>query len=184
VPGDTFSAASAINGQGVIVGVSTHVNASRVFIYRNGVMSALPEFGDQAQANGINDHGQLIATAFDYGDLAWHAFLWRGGLSRDLGRLPNGTNSYAYGLNNAGRVVGVGQFKRANQLVDHAFLWVRGHMYDLNALIPPNSGWELTHALSIADGGAITGSGDIAGETHAFLALPNASLGNESDDGG
>ena len=90
-----------------------------------------------------------------------------------MSRLPNGTNSYAYGLNNVGRVVGVGQFKRGGELVDHAFLWVRGRMFDLNALIPPDSGWELTHALSIADDGAITGSGDIDHETHAFLAVPN-----------
>jgi hypothetical protein len=48
-------------------------------------------------------------------------------------------------------------------------------MFDLNRLIPPNSGWELTHALSISDNGNITGFGDIGGETHAFLLVPNPS---------
>jgi probable HAF family extracellular repeat protein len=173
LPGDDFSAAAAINDGGVIVGSSTHVNFSQVFVYRNGVMRGLPELGDLASSNGINDHGQIIATSFDYGDLAWHALLWRRGVVTDLGRVPDGTNSYAYGINDAGQVVGVGQFVRSgSDIVDHAFLWRRGHMYDLNDLIPPGSGWELTHAISIADGGAITGTGQIGGETHAYLLLP------------
>ena len=173
LPGDTFSAAAAINDRGVIVGASTHVNFSQVFVYRDGVMRGLPELGNLASANGINDRAEIIATSFDYGDIAWHALLWRNGVVTDLGRLPEGTNSYAYGINDAGLVVGVGQFVRnGSEIVNHAFLWQRGRMYDLNDLIPAGSGWELTHALSIADGGAITGTGEIGGETHAYLLLP------------
>ena len=173
LPGDTFSAAAAINHAGVIVGVSTRPNASRVFLYANGSMVGLDELGEQAMSNAVNDRGQLIATAFDYGDLAWHALLWRNGAVTDLGRLPRGTNSYAYGLNDAGQVVGIGQFLRnGHTLVNHAFLWMRGHLFDLNTRIPPGSGWELTEAVSIADNGAITGAGIIGHETHAFLLLP------------
>jgi probable HAF family extracellular repeat protein len=70
LPGDTFSGAAAINSQGVIVGASTAVNQSHAFVYRNGVMRGLPELGDNASANGINDRGQIIATSFYYTDIA------------------------------------------------------------------------------------------------------------------
>jgi hypothetical protein len=45
-------------------------------------------------------------------------------------------------------------------------------MIDLNSLIDPLSGWELTGGYAINDAGQITGSGRIGGQSHAFLLTP------------
>jgi probable HAF family extracellular repeat protein len=56
----------------------------------------------------------------------------------------------------------------------HAFLWTkRTGWFDLNDLIPSNSGWELEVAYDVNDWGQITGYGLINGKTHAFLLTPN-----------
>jgi probable HAF family extracellular repeat protein len=45
-------------------------------------------------------------------------------------------------------------------------------MRDLNNLLPPNSGWELTQALGINDKGQIVGYGTHDGQIRAFLLTP------------
>ena len=45
-------------------------------------------------------------------------------------------------------------------------------MVDLNTLIDPLSGWELSAATAINDAGQITGYGVIGGQNHAFLLTP------------
>lgn len=42
-------------------------------------------------------------------------------------------------------------------------------MYDLNSLVTPGSGWDLTNAQDINDAGQITGIGMTSAATHAFL---------------
>ena len=42
-------------------------------------------------------------------------------------------------------------------------------MMDLNGLIDPNSGWLLSRAYDVNDGGQIVGYGKTSGSTHAFL---------------
>src|SRR5205807_514810 len=54
----------------------------------------------------------------------------------------------------------------------HAFIWSGGVMSDLNNLISPASGWELTQAQDLNDVGQIVGEGTIGGQTHAFLLTP------------
>jgi hypothetical protein len=45
-------------------------------------------------------------------------------------------------------------------------------MQDLNALIPPASGWELVEAFDVNEGGQIVGIGRHTGRTRAFLLSP------------
>jgi hypothetical protein len=45
-------------------------------------------------------------------------------------------------------------------------------MFDLNTLIPENSGWYLQFGASINDAGEIVGWGTINGNIHALLATP------------
>ena len=82
----------------------------------------------------------------------------------DLGTLPGGSSSYAYGINSSGQVVGVSQTFVGGQYVDHAFLWSGGAMQDLGTLGGNNS-----CAYGINDGGQIVGSSDNGTTTHAFL---------------
>ena len=55
--------------------------------------------GHTAQANGINDHGQIVGSSSHdekaSGDITYcysRAFLWQNGVMTDLGTLPGGDN--------------------------------------------------------------------------------------------
>jgi probable HAF family extracellular repeat protein len=86
----------------------------------------------------------------------------------DLGTL-GGEYSSAYGINDAGQVVGF-----SGAATDYrAFLWAADSgMIDLNDLIDAASGWALDSASGINASGQIVGSGTIGGQTHAFLLTP------------
>jgi probable HAF family extracellular repeat protein len=68
--------------------------------------------GGFAWATAVNDFAQVVgysaisATVFPPPLL--HAFLYSGGKMRDLGTLPGGTSSSAYGINTFGQIVGGG----------------------------------------------------------------------------
>ena len=120
-------------------------------------------------ASGINASGQVAGTSKIAGDRINHACLWEKGAITDLGTL-GGANSIAWGINTAGQIVGIA----ATQAGSHAFLWSDGMMRDLNQLIPPGSGWELTVAFSINDAGQIVGRGSYNGQAlRSFLLTPN-----------
>src|ERR1700722_11658976 len=90
-----------------------------------------------------------------------HAFLWSSKTGmRDLGTL--GGSSYAYGINDAGQVVG--SYASGNTM--RAFLWTKsGGMKDLGTL-----GGDYTSASVINSAGqVIRGASKAAGDVHAFL---------------
>jgi len=129
--------------------------------------------GVDSYGHDINDSGQVVGVSHTASGNE-HAFRTAPNspinpVTDDLGTL-GGTFSSAHGINNSGQVVGKSTTTTGNQ---HAFFYSDGRMQDLNNLIPSNSGWEeLVHANAINDAGQIAGYGDIAGQTHAFLATP------------
>ena len=87
----------------------------------------------------------------------------------DLGTL-GGERSYAYAVNNSGRVVGWSE--DANDDI-RAFLWENGIMHDLGTL-----GGERSEAWGINDLGQVAGWSTLAsGETRGFLWLPEPAYG-------
>jgi probable HAF family extracellular repeat protein len=85
-----------------------------------------------------------------------HAFFWADGWMVDLGTLPGLAASGAYGINDAGQVVG----SAANTYADQtAVLWWAGATYDLNALIAPtdpaHGTVQLTGAFGVNNWGQI-----------------------------
>ncbi len=87
----------------------------------------------------------------------------------DLGTL-GGHSSNALDINNKGQIVGNSHILNGDS---HAFLYDSANgMLDLNDFIDPDSGWVLTIAYGINDLGQIIGSGEINGQTHAFLMTP------------
>lgn len=86
-----------------------------------------------------------------------HAFVWKNGVTTDLGALPGGLNSLALGLNNRGLIVGQSQ----NGLIDpltgapgvRAVLWRNGQIFDLDTL-----GGNASTSMSINDRGQVLGA--------------------------
>jgi probable HAF family extracellular repeat protein len=110
---------------------------------------------------------------------------------RDLGIVPDmslltGTSA-ATGINAKTQIVGAAG--ACDGSANEAFLWEKGSMVNLNALIPSDSAMYLIWAVQINDRGEITGFGVLPnGDLHSFLLLPcdeNSSERNcqGSDDG-
>jgi probable HAF family extracellular repeat protein len=130
IPGTEESGASAINELGQIVGSSDRVDpetyevTSYAFLYENGVLTALPVPSTEGYASDINDKGVIVGTMRAGGGISpWHAFIYADGVVTDLNtRILSGSGLhllYAYGINNAGQIVGVAYDSRASY---HAFL--------------------------------------------------------------
>ncbi len=81
----------------------------------------------------------------------------------DLGTLPGGSSSFAYGINNSGQIVGDAYAN--GTALQHAFLYSGGSMQDLGTL-----GGQESYAYGINDSGLIVGYSDISdGGDDAFL---------------
>ena len=50
-----------------------------------------------------NDNGQIVSSS-ENASFDEHAFLWQNGIMTDLGTLPEGSYSYAYGINDNGQI--------------------------------------------------------------------------------
>jgi probable HAF family extracellular repeat protein len=97
----------------------------------------------------------------------------------DLGTLANRSASSASAINDQSQIVGTSYMGDGIDVGD-AFVWEGGVMYDLNALLPANSGWErVVAANDINDNSQIVGWGVKNGQTHAFLVSdPDGIYGN------
>jgi len=200
---DQQSVARAINSRDQVVGNSSLIIAdppsppNRSFLWQNGEMTDLGTLGgDWAIAWGMNERGQIVGGSF-LASGETHAFLWEKGVMTDLGTLRGtssgsqpplaascnlstptrafggatvGTFSLANGINSRGQVVGRSIALNGE---DHAFVWSKGVMTDLNHLIPSASGWTLMEAADINESGQIVGFGAINNQTHAFLLIPD-----------
>ena len=122
--------------------------------------------GPNSYAFEINDSGQAVGYACCAPDTYLsHAVLWSsGGGIVDLGDLDLQwpAISAAYGINDAGQVVGGSYDASANF---HAFLWQNGGMQDLGTL-----GGDYSSAEAINENGQVVGTARLANSTpHAFL---------------
>ncbi len=102
-----------------------------------------------------------------------HAVLFgtNGGQNVDLGTL-GGATSKAYGVNDAGQIVGDSTTASS---ATHGFVYTQATgMVDLNTLIAPSSGWEITEARAINAAGQIAASGTNGGFTYALLLTPTS----------
>ena len=106
--GSFTAVVNAINDQDEIVGFA---NPGRGFYWSGATGYRILEgLSETVLANGINNSGQIAGHSKLVGSPRFHALLWADSLStpQDLGTFPDGTDSYAFGINNLGQVVGYG----------------------------------------------------------------------------
>jgi probable HAF family extracellular repeat protein len=175
--GDADSYATAINERGDIVGRSLPSRATfsktccgedlvsregsgQAFLYRHGVMRGLGTLGGPSSgANDISDNRKVAGFA-DTTSGERHAFIYSADEGmRDLGTL-GGAFSEATAISPHGKFV-VGNSTTASGEL-HGFLYTKGEMADLNALIPAGVG-VLVDAQDVNDSGQIAGRILLAG---------------------
>jgi len=146
--GGSRGTAHGISDTGLIVGESEDsTHTMHAFIWADGAMTDL----GPGVAFAVNDHGQTVGCGYPTSAaLPCHAVLWQAGRMTDLGTLGGGSGS-AYGINNAGQVVGS---SLAPDGFMHAFLWQDGTMTDLGGL----PGYQFSVAWDINDAGQAVGS--------------------------
>lgn len=167
LPGDSSSIAWGINANGDVVGWSASATGTRAFLYTNtGGMVALPGLPDRPRtlARDINDAGIVVGSANMGGTDLGHAVLWSGGSVQDLGTLPTGDFSEAWGVNRLGQVVGWSNTNGGSTLSGvHGFLYnAATGMVDIT---PQN---DTGYAYDINDVGQVTGYRTGLGGYHAY----------------
>jgi probable HAF family extracellular repeat protein len=154
--GGTVSFGQCANNRGDVIGSSNLPGDTTIhaFHWRKGRMKDLGTLGgDNSEAIWINDSG-VIAGSADLPTPGIHdAVRWKDGEILDLGTVNGEACSRGRAINARGQIVG-GSSDCHNFL--HAFVWEEGAgMIDLNSVIPPGSGLQLTNAFNINDRGEI-----------------------------
>jgi len=154
--GGTVSFGQCANNRGEVIGLSNLPGDTtfHAFHWRKGKMKDLGTLGgDNSEAIWINDSG-VIAGSADLPTPGIHdAVRWKDGEILDLGTVNGEACSRGRAINARGQIVG-GSSDCHNFL--HAFVWEEGAgMIDLNSVIPPGSGLQLTNAFNINDRGEI-----------------------------
>lgn len=167
--GGIFGGASGINDSGDVVGTSdlperTFVPHAFLWTRANG-MQDLGTLGGNKNSAGVAISASGVIVGSSSSETSQAAFVWTE--SWGMRAIVAGDESGALGVNDSGAVVG--SFQEPPQ----AFLWSPTHpIQNLNALIPPNSGWVLSYANGINRARQIAATGTINGETHAALLTP------------
>jgi probable HAF family extracellular repeat protein len=153
-----YSEAHAINSRGQVVGFSEarRCGSQHAFLWQDGAMEDIsggPGDPSYSRAYAINDSGQvagLIARdACSTPSPSTRAFVWDAGAIQELGVLDGHTSSAAYGINEAGHVVG----RSGDGSASRATLWDREQLTDLGVL----AGDASSSALDLNDTGQVVG---------------------------
>jgi probable HAF family extracellular repeat protein len=187
---DPDSAATGINDQGQVVGISGicqnavgNQSAIHAVLWQNGTPTNLGNLGGTAWNTpmAINNQGVIVGFSDLTGDEGganpnFHAFRWvRPGPMQDLGTLQGDAISEALGVNAQNQIVGVSY--AAGFANPRAFLYQNGGMVDLNTLAP-NSPVYLQVGGDINDEGVIVGQGCLPADCAAgtsyvsYIAVP------------
>ncbi len=162
--GGTYSLAWDINAAGDVVGVAWATSEERAFLWRNGVMTDLGTLGGAGSAAfGINDLGQVVGWAqHTPGNKFHHPFVWQNGVMTDLTTAAGFPEGRAWAVDGSGRV-----------LHFEAFLYDPNHgVFQLQDLIPPDSGWLIVNSRGLNSAGWIVGYGIHQGAPRGYVMIP------------
>lgn len=182
LPGDSTSAATAINDVGQVVGISGacgiavgDISAAHAVLWQGGVPIDLGSLGGHSwnTPTAINNHGTIVGfslRAGQDGTRNFQAFVWTS--THGLQPLPmpaTDIRSEALGINDKDQIVGLSRAPTGLRAV----LWQNGAFADLNNLVSPGSPY-LLYANDINDAGEIVGEAydPNTGNAPAFVALP------------
>ncbi len=192
VAGDTTSAATAINDQGQVVGISGicdrsvgRFSAIHAVLWQDSIVKDIGNLGGIAwnTPTAINNRGHVVGFANLPGPSTAprRAFLWTnsGAPPENLDMLLGDVASFAWGINDRDQVVG----QSVGADGSRAVLWQDGVMTDLNSLLPPGSP-RVEYANDINNRGEITGGACIRCDGTDALAvrLIPTFVGSSSDD--
>jgi probable HAF family extracellular repeat protein len=186
---DATSAATAINDDGLAVGISGRCDQAvgrfsaqhAVLWDKSGRPTEIPNLGGISWHTpmDINRQGDVVGFSNpdepgdEVGDFISRAFLWINGSAEaiDLGTLDDDPVSEAFAINSNGTVVGVsfGDLVRGPR----AFVYENGELIDMNDLVDIEPD-VLQSAQDINEAGQITGRvrDGVTGEVFAFVATP------------
>jgi probable HAF family extracellular repeat protein len=182
LPGDSTSAATAINDRGEVVGISGAcgiavggVSAAHAVLWEKGVPINLGDLGGHSWNTpaAINNNGVIVGFALppsQDGTNHYVAVMWtRKKGAQQLEMPSDDIRSQALGINEKGQIVGLSRAPTGLRAV----LWEDGKFTDLNLLTLPGSPY-LLYANDITDAGNIAGEAyDAAtGASPAYVAIP------------
>lgn len=185
LPGDSTSAATAINDLGQVVGISGdcdiavgRLSARHAVLWENGVPIDLGNIGGDAwnTPTAITNGETIIGFANTQPGAArtFQAFAWTPATGmKSLGTLAGDFRSEALGINEKGQIVGLSRGDPPNApFLIRAFLWENGKMTDMNSLTGGSP--YLLFANDIDQEGHIVGEAlDLnTGDAPGFLATP------------
>lgn len=141
--------------------------------------------GSNSEGRAINNAGQVTGWSYRKGDNFHHAFLYSDGAMIDLG--ISALESDGNGINAAGDIVGS---ECDRDIGCRAFLYSKGKVIDLNAVLDPVSGagWRVAFGRDINDAGWIVADGcnDSQSRCGAVLLKPRSAhcRSNREEDRG
>jgi probable HAF family extracellular repeat protein len=166
LPGNSVSKASALDDAGEAAGISETPTASIATMFSGGKATSISTLGSTVSvANAINGSGEIAGwNSYDSSpNFDPQAFLYSNGSMQNINSpslFPSGTE--AYGINNAGEVVGTGYI---NSSTFHAFLYSGGKMKDIG----PSGAFQAS-AYAINTAGQIVGTYSLnSGASGTFL---------------
>jgi len=148
LPGDSTSAATAINDLGQAVGISGDCfiavgfsSARHAVLWQKGVPMDLGNIGGDAwnTPTEIRNDGTIIGFANTAPGLAksFVGFIWTPSSGmKSLGTLPGDLRSEALGINDKGQIVGL---SKGGRYGIRAVLWQNEKLFDMNELTLPGS---------------------------------------------
>ena len=126
----------------------------------------------------INDLGEVAGKS--YSNSGNHAFFYHPSTDptdpivlTDLGGFTDAQNVSSDAINNRSQIVGLALPDVHMFVNSRGVFWQSGNLYDLNDLVPSDSGMDIYIADDINDAGGIAASGyDDDGVSHALLLVP------------